>query len=90
MINYHAILPLLQHMFVPIANQSPINRDAGIYNRGCLNTHALSWFLDYLGLAFDIGSHKWMNIHRTNMMDGGGCSPAIIVCEHALTLKKRL
>ena len=25
-----------------IANQSPINRDAGFYNRGCSNTHALS------------------------------------------------
>ena len=33
-------------MFVSIANQSPINPDAGFYNRGCWNTYALSWFFD--------------------------------------------
>ena len=33
---------LIQQMFVSIANQSPINRDAGLYNRKCWDTHALS------------------------------------------------
>ena len=33
-------------MFVLIAGQSPINRDAGFYNRGCWNTHGISWFLN--------------------------------------------